>query len=324
MLSVRHRVFEWVAKRNPMADPGGVDALRDELVSMPGRHVITPPALLTDAYDVAPIDGFGPESECPTYSVSPRGAQPERTVFYLHGGGYVVHAAPQHWRYAGLLATAANARVILAQYPIAPERTWRDAHPVALDVYRKIAAETEHELDLVGDSAGGGLALALAQKIVASGDRVPAKLALYTPIGDLSLDVSQPEVDPWMSKHYLVLAGELWAGVDPVQMPELSPLNGSFVGLPPTLVVCGTKDLVLPQARAIVEKARAAGVETTYIEGRGLLHDYPILNNREARFAVRQTADFLTGRPITQGRTSRPMGPGFQAISQRKPSGSPK
>jgi acetyl esterase/lipase len=214
-------------------------------------------------------------------------------VFYLHGGGYVGHATEQHWRFAGRLAEAATARVIVVQYPIAPAHTWRDAHAAVLEVYRKVAAEVDHELTLLGDSAGGGLALALAQRLVAAGEPLPAKLVVYTPWGDLALDLSQPEHDPWMSKPYLAMAGRLWAGGDPTDLPELSPLFGDFTGLPPMLVVCGTKDLSLPQARAIVGKARAAGVPTTYIEGRGLLHDYPVLNLPEGRKAIRQTAEFL-------------------------------
>lgn len=302
MVSLRHRVFEWRARRSPMPDPRDLEHLRELLAAEQAGISVTPPEELTAAFDVTALDGFGTDAECPTYAVTARGQAPERTVFYLHGGGYVGHATQQHWRFAGRLAKRANARVIVAQYPIAPASTWREAYPAVLEVYRKVAAETDHPLALLGDSAGAGFALALALQLVASGDRTPEKLVLFTPWGDLA--IADPVDDPWISHRYLTLAGELWAGGDPVRLPEISPLFAELAGLPPTLVICGTKDLLLEQSRSIVVKSRAAGVETTYVEGQGLVHGYPVLNLPEAKRALEQVAAFLDGRAVPQGRTS--------------------
>jgi acetyl esterase/lipase len=285
-----------------MPDPRDLTHLCELLAAEQAGVAVTPPPELTADFEVVALDGYGADAECPAYAVTPRGPAPERTVFYLHGGGHVGHAAPQHWRFAGRLARRANARVVVAQYPIAPASTWREAYPAVLEVYRKVAAEADQPLVLLGDSAGAGFALALAQRAVASGDRTPDKLVLFTPWGDLA--IADPVDDPWISHRYLTLAGELWAGGDPVRLPEISPLFAEFAGLPPTLVICGTKDLLLEQSRAIVAKARAAGVETTYVEGRGLVHGYPVLNLPEAKQALEQVVAFLDGRAVDQGRTS--------------------
>ena len=73
----------------------------------------------------------------------------------------------------------------------------------------------------------------------------------------------------------------------------LRPLFGSFQGLPPILSICGTKDIQLPQARAL-----AAGVDLTYIEERGLMHDHPILNVPEARLALQHVASYVRGERV--------------------------
>ena len=68
------------------------------------------------------------------------------------------------------------------------------------------------------------------------------------------------------------------------------------------LVLCGTKDVQLPQARALVATAQAASTPVTYVEEKGLLHDYPILNIPEARRALRQVASFVRGEPVKASR----------------------
>jgi acetyl esterase/lipase len=77
----------------------------------------------------------------------------------------------------------------------------------------------------------------------------------------------------------------------------VSPLNGSYDALPRTLVLCGTRDLLVPQVRETVRRAADAGVAVTYREEAGLLHVYPLLPVREARAARSEIADFLGAAP---------------------------
>ena len=103
----------------------------------------------------------GPAGEFASYVVTPRGTDTHRTVLYLHGGGYVAPIDPFHVRYVCRLATALGARIVVPDYPLAPEHTWRDSHAAIADLAARWAGDSE-ALVLAGDSAGGGYALAVA------------------------------------------------------------------------------------------------------------------------------------------------------------------
>jgi len=101
--------------------------------------------------------------------------------------------------------------------------------------------------------------------------------------------------DPWLTLSKLRLYGAWWAGEDDVHRPEVSPLHGDLAGLPPLLVMCGTRDLLLPQVRELVRRATAAGTSVTYVEAPALLHVYPVLPVPEAGPARREIAAFVAG-----------------------------
>jgi len=299
VVSLKHRAMEWLVTRNPgellVRDLEELRALRvlrqDETGEAP------PPGL---AGRIA-LTSYDHEGMAVHVMAPPRGPA-DRSVFYLHGGGYVGHADPQHWRYAERLSRELSARVVMPAYPVAPRSTWRQAHPLVSGLFRRVAAESADDLTLVGDSAGGGFALALTQQMVTESGPLPDRLVLISAWADMSSpDRTLPD-DPWISRDYLELCARLWAGDDPLTIPALSPLLGSFDGLPPILVLCGTKDVQLPQARAIVAAAQAAGTPVTYVEERGLLHDYPILNIPEARRALRQVGQFVRGESVRVAR----------------------
>ena len=232
------------------------------------------------------------------FDLRPPGPAPARTVMYLHGGGFIGDIDPFHWRYAARLARAASTRVVLPAYPLTPTHTWRDSHPALLALFEQLAVETPHGVSLMGDSAGGGLVVALAQRIARSPGPQPTRMVLVAPWVDLAGETPGTEEaraqDPWLRLTKLRLYGSWWAGDDDVRRPEVSPLQGDFTGLPPSLVLCGTRDLLLPQVRETVRRAREAGVAVAYREEPGLLHVYPVLPVPEARTARREIAQFLT------------------------------
>jgi epsilon-lactone hydrolase len=299
MVSLKHRAMEWLVKRNPgdllVRDLDELRALRLRRQDEAGQ---APPPGLAQRVDLSSYEHEG----MAVHVLAPSGVPTERTVFFLHGGGYVGHADPQHWRYAERLGAELSARVVMPAYPVAPRSTWRDAHPLVAGLFHEVADEGVGDLTLVGDSAGGGFALALAQQMVAESGPLPDRLVLVSAWVDMTPpDASLPD-DPWISRDYLALCARLWAGDDPLTLPALSPLFSSLEGLPPILVLCGTKDVQLPQARALVAAAQAVGTPVTYVEEPGLLHDYPILNIPEARRALRQVAQFVRGESVKVAR----------------------
>jgi len=235
----------------------------------------------------------------PSYSVVRRGGIPARTVLYLHGGGYMAPISAWQVRYAARLAGDVGARVVVPDYPLAPEHTWRDSHDDLVSLAARLAAEGE--LVIAGDSSGGGLALAVAQSLRDRGGPQPRRLLLISPWVDLT--TSTPETpgldanDPWLFLGKVNAYAGWWAGhPDDLGRPEVSPGLGELAGLPPALMFCGTRDLLVPGCRLLVRRAAEAGWDLTYVEEPDLIHVYPVLPGiPEARRARRRAADFLLG-----------------------------
>ncbi len=239
-----------------------------------------------------------------SWVVTPRGTAPTRTLYYLHGGGFVSPADAWHVRYTTGLATRLGARVVLPDYPLAPEHDWRDSHEALAEDVQRYAARGP--VVLGGDSAGGNIALALAQTLRDRGGSAPQRLLLVSPWVDLSestpATAALEDVDPWLSLPRLRTYAAWWSGaadptasdLDELARAELSPALGDLDGLPPALMFCGTRDLLQPGCRLLADRARSADWSLTYVERPDLIHVYPILPGvPEARTARRQALAFL-------------------------------
>ena len=221
----------------------------------------------------------------PVHTLRPLVESPgAKTVLYLHGGGFIHDFARQHWTFMTSLVEGSGATVIAAQYPLAPQHTWRDSAAQLIDLGR--------EVDVVmGDSAGGGMALAVAQALAAEG--IARDAILIAPIIDLTLSSGKtPEydaVDPWLATDGILHAAAAWAGEDDPASPEISPMFGSFEGLGRVLLFTGTRDILHPQARQLVRRLPS----TTIVSERDLVHVYPLLTIPEAARALSIIENFL-------------------------------
>ncbi|MBX6391584.1 MAG: alpha/beta hydrolase fold domain-containing protein, partial [Frankia sp.] len=226
----------------------------------------------------------------------PAAEPPAVTVLYLHGGGYINEAQGWHWLRVGELVRAVPARFVVPVYPLAGRAVADDVVPVVADLLAELTAQAGGErLVLMGDSAGGGLALAAAMVARDRGQRQPGRIVLIAPWADLT--VSHPDqpaldaVDRMLGIDGAREAARTYAGQRPLTDPLVSPLFGSFAGLAPLTVFCGTHDLLLPDSRRLVEAARAAGVPVDYHEAAGLPHAYPLFPVPEGRAARAMIAD---------------------------------
>jgi monoterpene epsilon-lactone hydrolase len=169
---------------------------------------------------------------------------------------------PFQVRFAARLATALDARVVIPDYPLAPEHSWRDSHRPLVDLAGRLAGEGD--LALAGDSAGGGLALALAESLRDRGGAQPSRMVLISPGVDLT--TSTPEtaeldaIDPWLFIGKVHAYAGWWAGsTGDLGRPEVSPALGDLAGLPRTLVLSGTRDLLVAGCRLLVRLGADAG-----------------------------------------------------------------
>jgi acetyl esterase/lipase len=233
----------------------------------------------------------------PVHVMTPRRLEPRRTLLHVHGGAYLGPIDPFQVRYAARLAGALGARVVMPDHPLSPEHTWRDSFEAMTDLAARWCGEGR--TTLLGDSSGGGYALALALALRDRGGPRPGELVLVAPWVDLT--TSTPETaayaarDPWLFLGKLQAYARWWAGSDAdLGRQEVSPGLADLSGLPRALMFCGTRDILVPGCRLLAERAREAGWDLTYVEQPELIHAYPILPLLpEARTARRQTLEFL-------------------------------
>jgi acetyl esterase/lipase len=268
------------------------EQVRRDVLAAQAKADPAPPRRVAKAFDVRQTQACG----LPLYELRPAGADPVRTVLYVHGGGFVSGLDRFHWRYAARLAGGLGVRVVLPRYPLTPTHTWLDALPPLVELFEQLAVESPHGVVVMGDSAGGGLAVGVAQQVARRPGPQPTHLVAFAPWVDLTGETpgmqEAAQADPWLTLSKLRLYGTWWGAGDPPD-PAASPLSGDLSGLPPTLLMCGTRDLLLPQSRALAARATEAGSPVTYVEEPGLLHVYPLLPIPEARRAWRQVEAFL-------------------------------
>ena len=200
------------------------------------------------------------------------------------------------------LVTDLNCTVIAPDYPLAPRHTVDDAFAMLDQLYRELLVTIQPEnLVVMGDSAGGGLTLALAQKLRDDGLPQPAHLTLLSPWLDVTL--VNPEVaplvkqDPMLEPVSLKAAGLAWAGKRLPTDPLVSPIYGSLKGLAPISLFTGTHDLLFADCRKLQAQAAAQNIPIDYHQAEGMLHVWMLIPTPEAKLAVAQIKAGLP-RPV--------------------------
>jgi monoterpene epsilon-lactone hydrolase len=210
-------------------------------------------------------------------------------LLYLHGGAYVLNLHSAQWTLVGGLLERSGSEVVVPLYPLAPEHNWRDGLEAARQAYFSLLAESPSDpIVIFGDSAGGGLALILAQSLRDSGGLQPAALVLFSP----SLDLSKPSRSPSAragSIEFRNDAGRFWGEGIAADDPRISPIYGDQRNLPPTVVFSGTRD---PLDRDAVRlKKFNPNIELRRYGG--MPHVWPVAPIPEGRRALDEAAEFI-------------------------------
>lgn len=232
------------------------------------------------------------------FSLKPKNCQSSTYILYLHGGGYLFGFNTIHWKFIDTLVQALNCTFIAPDYPVAPRFTVIDSFEMVLPIYKDLANRVGGEkIILMGDSAGGGFALALAQKIKEDGIEQPCQIILLSPWLDITLQ--NPEIialdseDPILGIHGLRLAGEAYAGGLDLSNYLLSPINGNFEGLGKISIFMGTKDILLADARKLIKIAEGKGIHINYYEYEEMVHVWLIFDMPESKKAIEQIDDLV-------------------------------
>lgn len=221
-------------------------------------------------------------------------------MLYLHGGGYVFGSIFAYRSFLVRIARRLNMRVVAPAYRQAPEHPF----PAALGDAEKAYAycvdkENYGPLILGGDSAGGGLALALLLQLRNRKATLPRAAFFLSPFFDHtcsgnSWEENRPK-EAWLTKGHIEVWSAMYRGVHPKEDPRISPLFSDLTGLCPLLLFAGENEVLLDDARIAAEKAKAAGVDATFSLGKKMQHDWPLTAPclAESKAAMKQLADFV-------------------------------
>ncbi|RMI35052.1 alpha/beta hydrolase [Nocardia stercoris] len=226
-------------------------------------------------------------------------------VLYLHGGAYTVGSPATHRSLVAHLAVEVGCPVYALDYRLAPE------HPYPAGLDDAVAAFAElvrtqgispGQIAVAGDSAGGGLSLATAQRLIGELGYTPAALGLIAPWANPGLPAPRARDTVINRRLGLNAAAAYGAGVDP-GTPGFAPIHGRMAGLPPTYVQVDDSELLLDQSRALVAALEAAGVDTAFTVSHGMWHVSQLQASlvREAAVLTRELAGFLRNALATAG-----------------------
>ena len=198
--------------------------------------------------------------------ITSAGVAEDAALLYLHGGAYVIGSAHGYRGLAGELGRATGVTVYSADYRLAPEHPFPAAVEDALAAYRGLMAKgiSPSRIVIAGDSAGGGLTLAMLMAAHEQGLPMPAAALLLSPWADLSLEgasiKSKAEEDPSLTEEGLAAMGGMYLDGEDPHTALASPIHGDFTGLPPLLIHVGSSEILMDDAVSIARAAGAAGV----------------------------------------------------------------
>lgn len=195
---------------------------------------------------------------------TPAVGEPAATLFYLHGGGFVV-GSPRLFRFVARGFARAGFDVFTPAYRLAPEHVF----PAALDdvfrAYEALVAAEPGPVVVAGDSAGGGLAVSLMIRARDAGLRLPVAAALFSPWTDMAVagaSARENEArDAFFTRRAIFIGARAFLGRASAKNPLASPVYADLAGLPPLIVHMGIDEALRDDSTRLVEKARAAGVE---------------------------------------------------------------
>ena len=237
----------------------------------------------------------------------PPNARPGARVLYLHGGGYVLGSANALINFAGQIAARVGADTFVPEYQLAPEHPFPAAIDDALAAYRGLVAEGAERIVVVGDSAGGGLTLALLSALAADKAKEtvqPAGAAVMSPWTDLALTgdsfETRAEADPIFTRGVLQGFADMYVQGHDAKNPKASPLYARLRNLPPIRIDVGDDEVLLADSTRYADRARTAGVQVTLSVWEGMPHVFQSSIGRflAAEQSLDAIGDFLHQRLI--------------------------
>ncbi|MFC2034773.1 alpha/beta hydrolase [Chloroflexota bacterium] len=268
-----------------------IEGFREQCEKSASKH-----AKIPDGIEIKNENINGIKSEW----IIPEGADINKVILYVHGGGYVSGSCNDHRGFVSKFAKNCGVITLQYEYRLSPEHPFPDGLNDSVAVYKWLLDEgfIPSNIIIAGESAGGGLALAMLLALKEQNISMPAATVAISPWTDLTCSsgsyktknkVSVAPMNSWavFSKYY--------TRDNPPDLPLISPLFGDLQGLPPIYINSGEDDELFEDGERFFLKAKKAGVDITFSAGKGMVHYYPLLAPifKEATDAMQEICTFV-------------------------------
>lgn len=233
------------------------------------------------------------------FIITPKDTQKtNKVILYLHGGSYVAETSKAHWEFLEKVVTDTGVTVILPDYPLTPKYTYKDVFTMITPLYKEIIEKVDtNNLILIGDSAGGGMGLALLERLGEENINLPNKTILISPWLDVRLQNPKIEevqkIDNDLNKESLKLAGIAYAGEDGINSYLVNPIDGDLSKLKNLTILTGTNDILNPDVHILQEKANQIKVKIDVKEYENAGHIWIINNNSDKEVVQKGYNDLI-------------------------------
>ena len=200
------------------------------------------PGYMKDEYNISEEE----VENRPVYTITPKkGSTNDLVIMYVHGGSYVGDLEKEHWKTCSDIINQLGCTIIIPDYPLTPKYNYKDTINMMETLYKQLIEKIDSSNFVVmGDSAGGGLSLALLEKVGEENIQMPNQTILISPWLDVRLN--NPEIenvepnDTELNKSALKLAGENYAGKDGIDSYLVNPVDGPLDKLKNVSIFTGT------------------------------------------------------------------------------------
>lgn len=224
----------------------------------------------------------------------------QMVILYIHGGAWTNQPLNLHWLFMDKMAQALNAKVIAPIYPKVPHFSYQDTYPKMLSLYKEILAsiESSNQLTIIGDSAGGNIALGLIQLLKRDGLPQPQDIILLSACVDMSLEnpliQEYEENDPMLASEGMEVITKIWAADKALKDPIISPIYGDFQGVGKITHFIGSHESLYPDAIQFDEKLTEQGVAINTFVYPKMNHVFVVMPLPEAVDAQQKIINILS------------------------------
>lgn len=282
-------------KANPLG--GSLDEMRAQFDGMASE--------VAADVDVKTVDAGGVPCELHT----PPGADTQRIIMYVHGGGYVIGSLNSHRAVVAELARAAGCQALAVDYRLAPEHVYPAAVDDSICAYLWLLSNgyAADKIVIAGDSAGGGLTVGILLALREGKHAMPAAGVCISPWIDLEATgesyQSRKDIDPMVSYDLIAPMGKVYIGDGDIKSPTASPIHADLTGLPPLLIQVGSAETLFSDADTLAKNAKAAGVEATFEEWPNMIHVWHLFFQQlaDGRKAISRIGEFVKEKTSLKG-----------------------